>query len=218
MATRSIAKLFDDAPQARRAVNELERAGFTQDDISYLGGQEETGATGEAETGAATGAATGATIGTVIGGGAGLLAGLGALAIPGVGPLVAAGWLVAALTGAGAGAATGGLLGSLVNAGIGEDDAAGYSEGLRRGGHLVVIRTDDARAAEAERILDQYGPVDMQTRTADWRSEGWTGAEPITARPGGFGGTLGSGSAVPGFDDAAPGANDPRRRRPGDVA
>lgn len=223
MATRSIARLFDNAPHARMAVEELERAGFTQDDISYLGGQEDrgtsgTGTTGTGDTSAGTGAATGATLGTVLGGGAGLLAGLGALAIPGVGPLVAAGWLVAALTGAGAGAAAGGLLGSLVTAGFGEDEAAGYSEGVRRGGHLVVVRTDDTRAAEAERILDRHGPVDMQTRTADWRSEGWTGAEPTTARPGGFGGTLGSGAAVPGLDDGTPSANDPRQRRPGDVA
>jgi hypothetical protein len=218
MPTRSIARLYDNAPHARMAVEELERAGFTRDDVSYLGGQEETGTTGTGEGGAARGAATGATVGTVIGGGAGLLAGLGALAIPGIGPLVAAGWLVAALTGAGAGAAAGGLLGSLVSAGIGENEAAGYSEGVRRGGHLVMVRTEEPRAAEAERILDRHGPVDMPSRTADWRREGWTGTEPTTARPGGFGGTLGSGAAVPGLDEGTPGANDPRQRRPGDVA
>lgn len=218
MAMRSIARLYDTASQARMAVEELERAGFTQDDVSYLGGQENTGAAGAGERGVARGAATGATLGTMIGGGAGLLAGLGAMAIPGIGPLVAAGWLVAALAGAGAGAAAGGLLGGLVSAGLGEDEAAGYSEGVRRGGHLVVVRTEEARAAEAERILDRHGPVDMPTCTADWRSEGWTGTEPTTARPGGFGGTLGSGTAVPGLDEGTPGANDPRRRRPGDVA
>ena len=123
---------------------------------------------------AASGAGTGATIGTVLGGGAGLLAGIGALAIPGIGPIVAAGWLVAALTGAGAGAAAGGLLGSLTGAGIEERDAHVYSEGVRRGGSLVTVRTDDARADEAEAILTRYNPVDSTSREADYRSGGWT--------------------------------------------
>jgi len=123
---------------------------------------------------AASGAGTGATIGTVLGGGAGLLAGIGALAIPGLGPIVAAGWLVAALTGAGAGAAAGGLLGSLTGAGVEERDAHVYSEGVRRGGSLVTVRTDDARAAEAEAIMARYNPVDSTTREADYRAGGWT--------------------------------------------
>lgn len=244
MAKRSIARLYDNSEHARRAVNELEQAGFPHDDISYLGGQgaemgrtttsDVTGTTTTTEpnrgdTGAASGAATGATLGTVLGGGAGLLAGLGALAIPGLGPVVAAGWLVAALAGAGAGAAAGGLLGGLAAAGFGEEDAATYSEGVRRGGHLVVVRADDARAMEAEMILDRHGPVDMETRTADWRNEGWTGPTSPTGRAGSgvTSGTLAgtttaggpaAGTAAPGLDDPTVGANDPRRRRPGDVA
>lgn len=123
---------------------------------------------------AASGAGTGATIGTVLGGGAGLLAGIGALAIPGIGPIVAAGWLVAALTGAGAGAAAGGLLGSLTGAGMEERDAHVYSEGVRRGGSLVTVRTDDARGEEAEAIMARYNPVDSTSREADYRAGGWT--------------------------------------------
>lgn len=223
MAKRSIARLYDTADHARRAVAELEQAGFPHDDVSYLGGQgaelqrdTTAGATTTTEhdrgdTGAGSGAATGATLGTVLGGGAGLLAGLGSLAIPGLGPVVAAGWLVAALTGAGAGAAAGGLLGGLASAGFGEEDAATYSEGVRRGGHLVVVRADDARALEAEAILDRHGPIDMESRTADWRNEGWAG--PTTTAT-----SARTGTAVPGLDDPAVGANDPRRRRPGDVA
>jgi hypothetical protein len=231
MAKRSIARLYDTSEHAHRAVAELEQAGFLHDDISYLGGQgaemqrDTTPGTttpgtttpgttttehSRGDTGAGSGAATGATLGTVLGGGAGLLAGLGSLAIPGLGPVVAAGWLIAALTGAGAGAAAGGLLGGLASAGFGEEDAATYSEGVRRGGHLVLVRADDARAMEAEMILDRHGPVDMDSRTADWRNEGWAGSTTTTSAR--------TGTAVPGLDDPAVGANDPRRRRPGDVA
>ena len=239
MAIRSIARLYDSSEHARSAVSDLEAAGFPHDDISYLGGQGGTAAndittgtaatggttsTTQEETGTGKGAATGAALGTVLGGGAGLLAGLGALAIPGVGPVVAAGWLVATLTGAGVGAAAGGLLGGLAGAGLSEEEATSYSEGVRRGGHLVVVRADETRATEAERILDSHDPVDMHRRSSEWRNEGWTGrpdagvTSGTTGNVAGTAGGLGGGMAAPGLRDDVPGANDPTRRRPGDVA
>jgi hypothetical protein len=237
MATRSIARLFDTADTARAAVRDLENAGFAHDDVSYMGSEGGTAANdlttdttraGDTETG--SGAGTGATLGTVLGGGAGLLAGLGALAIPGVGPVVAAGWLVATLTGAGAGAAAGGLLGALTGAGLGEEGATTYAEGVRRGGHLVVVRATDERALEAERILERHNPIDMERRSADWRAEGWTGGSAAGIEAGrtsttGMGATavppaggLGGGMAAPGLNDEITTANDPTRRRRGDVA
>ncbi len=39
-----------------------------------------------------------------------------------------------------AGGAAGGVVGALIEAGISENDAAGYAEGVRRGGTLVTIR------------------------------------------------------------------------------
>ncbi|WP_206030124.1 hypothetical protein [Roseomonas sp. AR75] len=232
MATRNIARLYDSSGSAHAAVTELESAGFARSDISYMGPKGDgTTLRREDDTGADSGAATGATLGTVLGGGAGLLAGLGALAIPGVGPVVAAGWLIATLTGAGAGAAAGGLIGALAGAGFGEEEATTYSEGVRRGGHLVVVRAEVSRAAEAERILDRHEPVDMNRRSSDWRNEGWTGTSGGTgmaatsgsvssgtvagAPPGAYRG----GVAAPGLGaDSVPGANDPTLRKRGDVA
>jgi hypothetical protein len=230
MTTRSIARMFDSYEHAQAAIRDLEAAGFSSDDVSYMGNR--TGGTLEegteartGETGADTGAATGATLGTVLGGGAGLLAGIGALAIPGIGPVVAAGWLVAALTGAGVGAAAGGLLGALTGAGLGEEHATTYAEGVRRGGHLVVVRAAETRTTDAERILDRHNPVDMESRTTEWRNEGWTGGNAAGMGGAGTGlsgttagtstasGTLGTGMR----DDVTP-VNDPTRRRPGDVA
>ncbi|MFC7735197.1 general stress protein [Roseomonas sp. GCM10028921] len=188
MAMRTIARLYDNYSDAQAAVNALEAAGFMRDDISIVArDSNNTGGT-DADTVAdgdetATGAGTGATIGTVLGGGAGVLAGIGALAIPGLGPIVAAGWLVAALTGAGAGAAAGGLLGSLTGAGVEERDAHVYSEGVSRGGSLVTLRTDDARAAEAESIMMRHNPVDATTREADYRSSGWNGYQESSVLP-----------------------------------
>jgi len=179
MAIRSITRMYDDGLQAHAAIRDLEEAGFSHDEVSLMSSKrDETSATtthGSDETHSGTGAGTGATLGTLVGGGAGLLAGLGALAIPGVGPIVAAGWLVAAITGAGAGAAAGGLLGGLVGSGVEERDAHVYAEGVRRGGHLVMVRADDTRLAQAETILERHHPVDMASRESEYRSSGWSG-------------------------------------------
>lgn len=176
MALRTVARLYDSYADASAAVRELEAAGFLHDDVSLIGGHrgaQDLAAAGRGEeAGAAGGAAAGATVGTLVGGTAGLLAGLGALAIPGFGPIVAAGWLAAALAGAGIGAATGGILGALAQAGIAEEHAHVYAEGLRRGGTLVLVRAEDRRAAEAERILTHHNPVDMAARAAEYRTAG----------------------------------------------
>ena len=189
MTLRTLTALYDRYDDASNAVTKLEAAGIPHDDISLVSNKDEPAGTGPS-TGAtpehaATGAGTGATLGTVLGGGAGLLAGLGMLAIPGVGPVVAAGWLVATLTGAGIGAAAGGLTGSLTGAGLSEADAHAYSEGVRRGGTVLSVRTDDARSTQVMDILEEHGAVDLDERQEGWRQSGWTGAGADPARPGG---------------------------------
>jgi hypothetical protein len=84
-----------------------------------------------------------------------LLAGLGMLTIPGIGPVVAAGWLAATAAGAVAGAATGGIIGSLFGADVSEANSRIYTEGIRKGGTVVSVRTSAVNAAELEGILDR---------------------------------------------------------------
>lgn len=184
MAIRTVTGLFDDYDQAAKSVDQLEALGIPQADISILASNEgdrhagivaPNNRSGETESDASDGAGTGATLGTVLGGGAGLLTGLGLMAIPGVGPVVAAGWLVATLTGAGVGAAAGGLLGGLTGAGLSDDDAETYAEGVRRGGTLVTVRADEARADRVTAILNEHGSIDVDERAQNWRAEGWTG-------------------------------------------
>ncbi len=175
MATRTIARMFDSPAAASAAVRDLEAAGFTESEVSIIRGGDD--AATEQDSGN-TGAATGATIGALAGGGAGLLAGIGSLAIPGIGPIVAAGWLVATLTGAGALAAAGGLLGALVDAGVDRQEADVLTEGVRRGGSIVTVRTSDTRAPEAESILARHAPIDTARRAEEWRRDGWIGGTP----------------------------------------
>jgi len=195
MAQQTITALYDRYEDASAAVGEIERSGVPHDEVSLVSNNEgdrhagRLGGAGSADTRekAKDGTGAGATLGTVAGGAAGLLAGLGLIAIPGVGPVVAAGWLVATLTGAGIGAAAGGLTGALAGAGVSEGDAHAYGEGVRRGGTLVTIRLDPARAALAPTvtaILERHGAVDLDEKAGAWRAEGWTSPEPSTGLTG----------------------------------
>jgi len=176
VATKTVVGLFDDFASARSAAEQLEHAGVAREDISVIAGNEsgkyKDYASGTGEVG--KGVAGGAGAGAAIGGGLGLVAGLTALAIPGFGPIIAAGPIAAALTGAGLGAAAGGLIGGLTKAGISESDAEYYAEGVKRGGVLVTVRTTEALAHRASEILDDAGARDVDEKSKEWRSSGWT--------------------------------------------
>ena len=171
---RTVSRLYDTYGDAQRAVSGLEDAGFSASEIGMVSRYRDDKTLADT----ASGAATGATAGAVVGGGAGLLAALGVIAIPGIGPLVAAGVLATTLVGAAGGSVVGGLIGALTDYGVSEEDAHLYSEAVRRGSTLVTVRTDDARAAKAEAILDANRPVNTRERREAYTSAGWSKYDP----------------------------------------
>jgi uncharacterized protein (TIGR02271 family) len=189
---RTVVGLFNRFEDAQKVVQALRDGGFKGEDISlvardrsgeytrYLQGQKE----GQTEN-IADGAAAGAGVGAVLGGLGGILLGLGALAIPGIGPVVAAGPIAAGLAGAGAGAVAGGIVGALVDLGVPEDQANRYAEGIRRGGSLVTVRTQDEMANKAAQIMNRFNPVDVRGQSRQWQqNENWSrfdaNARPLT--------------------------------------
>jgi len=202
---KTVIGLYDDVSTARQVIDELVRAGFNRNDLSLVAnngaGADTTIGDTTADT-TAEGAVGGAVTGGVLGGLGGVLLGLGALAIPGIGPVVAAGPIVAGLTGAGIGAAVGGLVGALIGWGVPEEEAGFYAEGVRRGGTLVAAKADESLVDQALRIMNRFGPVDVQQRSAEWRAGGWSGfdanagdyRETTTARTGKSGTTTGMGT------------------------
>ncbi|MGH8177607.1 MAG: YsnF/AvaK domain-containing protein [Steroidobacter sp.] len=60
---------------------------------------------------------------------------------------------------------------------VADEDRPAYAEGLRRGGCLLTATVDDEQTDEAIAILEASNAVDLDERTEQWRSEGWTGAE-----------------------------------------
>ena len=187
---KTVVGSFDSFEEAHRVVDQLRAMGIESNDVSLVAndarGQYAPSATGSAWTGtAATNSgssgstagdvATGAVAGGVIGGTAGLIAGLAGLAVPGVGPLVAAGPIAAALAGVGVGAVAGGLVGGLRHVGVSDTDAEYYAEAVRRGGALITVRVDDARANEVADLMRQHGAIDIEGRVSQWKQSGWSG-------------------------------------------
>jgi hypothetical protein len=182
----TVVGLYEDLRDAEKVVRGLQKAGFARDDISLVartaGGNEMPGA------GQDTGYETRreATAGAMIGGAAGLVVGLASLLIPGIGPIIAAGPLATALAGVGVGAVAGGLMGVLTKAGVPEEHAFAYAEGLRQGRTLVMVKTPAAEADRAVAIMNQYSPIEMDTRPGAEEPE----TEPVRFRAAPFDGAL----------------------------
>jgi hypothetical protein len=162
----TVVGVFDDRLQADRAVDELRRAGFRDDQIGvamrYDAGDAAVSDVAETE---GSHAGTGAVTGVVAGLGLGALAGLGVLSgvIPVVGPAIAGGTLGVVLSNAAAGAGVGGLVGALAGAGVPEDEAHYYQGEFESGRTIVTVRTD-GRAADAMAVMRQHGAYDMSSR------------------------------------------------------
>jgi len=183
--TVTISRLYDNYPDAEKAVRGLEAAGIPHSDISIVANNSDNWWNSDKKPDRdrdgvddrAEGAGKGAGIGAGVGGAAGLLAGLGLLAIPGLGPVVAAGWLASTALGAAAGAATGGVVGALTEAGVSKEDAPLYAEGVRRGGTLVTARVADGDRARFDAVLNQSA-VNLRDRSAAWQKSGWNTFDP----------------------------------------
>ncbi|GAC1365923.1 MAG: hypothetical protein NVSMB44_28500 [Ktedonobacteraceae bacterium] len=152
--------VFADSEQARRAIDELERAGFDKKEIGYLVRTEETeAADADRQARVATGAVSGGVLGGVLGAAASLL-------IPGIGPAVAGGILAATFGGVVLGAAAGGIVGALTGLGVSEEDARFYQRELEAGRTIVTVKNADG-AAEAANILRRNGAYNAATPLAD---------------------------------------------------
>lgn len=165
----TLSRLFPDSASARAVVEELKAAGLPEDDIGIIsqtrtipmenadmenaGDEIDRDRDGHDDRGETVNRSAG--IGAALGGAAGLLAGLGAFVLPGIGTVVAAGWLASTLAGVVAGGAAGGVVGALIEAGVSENDAAGYAEGVRRGGTLITIRVTGRDRDFYEDVLTQ---------------------------------------------------------------
>lgn len=67
-----------------------------------------------------------------------------------------------------------GLWASIKNAFLPDADRHAYEEGVRRGGFLLTADVDDDATPAAVKALEDANSVDLDERSAQWRTEGWT--------------------------------------------
>jgi len=104
-----------------------------------------------------------------------------------------------------------------------DEDRATYAEGLKRGGYVVTVRTDSTHYAQAIDILDDDGTVDLDQRSAQWRTEGWTHSRPSTGMGaatgrGALAGSQSSSGALGRRDESIPVAEEELRVGKRDVS
>ena len=178
-STRSpIVGVFSNPQQADRAISELRRAGFNDNEIGIAMRHVEGGAVIPSTEGGTcadssevdtaehdTYAGTGALAGSLAGLGLGALAGVGVLSgvIPVIGPAIAGGTLGVILSNAAAGAGIAGLVGALVGAGVPEHEAQYYQSEFEAGRVIITVNSGD-RTDEAMAILRRNGAYDMSTQ------------------------------------------------------
>jgi hypothetical protein len=160
----TVVGVFEDRSQAQRAVSELRRANFREDQIGVLGRDDSAPAAdrpGESRVaeGAAIGAATGAGVGAL------WALGIAANVLPGVGPVIAGGLLASVLASAAGTAVAGGIVGALIGLGIPEHEAKFYEGEFHAGRTLVTVKAD-GRYDEAFTILRNCGAYDIETAVA----------------------------------------------------
>lgn len=168
--------------EAVEVIEDLQRQGYRDEDISVLskdkGGVERV--TEETGTQAGEGAAAGAATGGALGGLGGVLAGLGALAIPGIGPIIAAGPIAAGLAGAAAGAGVGGIAGALIGLGVPEDEAKSYEERFKEGHILVLVEDEEAKQPDRndmDRFTESDDPLIGTERSTSIRGDAGPGRD-----------------------------------------
>ena len=58
--------------------------------------------------------------------------------------------------------------------GVQHEDLPYYQEGLKRGGTLLTVQTDETRENEVAGIFADHNAIDIDTRAKEWQSAGWT--------------------------------------------
>ncbi|MCB0063819.1 MAG: YsnF/AvaK domain-containing protein [Caldilineaceae bacterium] len=69
----------------------------------------------------------------------------------------------------------------LINSGLPRSDAEAYVEGVRRGGNLVMVTTEDSRIDSAVDIMERHNSINIHERANLWRNDGWEGTVPAQA-------------------------------------
>ena len=181
---KTISAMYDTMAQAQATVTELLAQGIPNSDINLVANASDAEYAANFTEGNKIHEA-GETVteaGAAVGGIGGLVVGLSFFMIPGIGPVLAAGGLLASLiAGTSLGALAGGAVSVLVELGIASEQAGTYAEGIRRGGALLVVKSSEAVADQAEAVIKRHQPINVEERALSWKQRGWATYDPQAA-------------------------------------
>jgi hypothetical protein len=163
-----VISVFEDRLSAERALAELRRAGFDEEQVGLVMRDAKSPKPRRAAGRKPSKAEEGMTNGAIAGGLLGSVGAVGAVVaglIPGVGPLLSVGLLASVLSGAAAGLAAGSVVGALVGLGVPEDEARHYESEVKAGRVLVTVR-GGRRNGRAVALLRQAGGCDFDPEKA----------------------------------------------------
>lgn len=148
---KTVVGLMDTYGLATDSVRDLQNNGFNRKSISLLAASSFAGEMREGQGKQAPG---------------GFALGLKRIDISGIGSVIAAGPIISLLPDSG-------IVGALEQKGVPSEHANYYAEGMRRGGTLCIIETDDDNAGRAADILSDHGAIDIEERSNQWKKTGW---------------------------------------------
>lgn len=155
---RTIVGLYDEYDQAKETYRDLVKAGFKRDNISLFANNRE----GEQD-------AKGGFFKDLFGGGS--EADWRRTNLPGIGSVSSTGSLAEQMTDLNESLVT-----VLMEYGVPDPDAQMYAEGLRRGGNLIVLFSEEEDHQKAIQIMSEHNPVDIGQRMEIIKQkENWRG-------------------------------------------
>jgi uncharacterized protein (TIGR02271 family) len=99
-----------------------------------------------------------------------------------------------------------GFWGGLKNTFLPDEDRHTYEEGVRRGHFLLTVNTDAQNADRVHQILESSNAVDVDEKSASWKSEGWT--PPSSGSSTGAGLGMAAGGSASAFGASSSGSSD----------
>lgn len=191
MKENTVVALFDEFEDAMGALSDLVQAGIARDRITLLANSASAHHPSvlsnpayaredmeKPESDATSGLGLGVVIGAGIGGFLGYLLGSGTIALPFLTGLINGQTWIAVAAGTVLGGIVGGLVGWLMDRGVSDEDEKLYAEGIKHGGTLVTVHLPEDLVDRAKVIFKSRGAVDIETRDAEWRAEGWVSFDP----------------------------------------
>lgn len=176
-----IAGLYKKKEQAYQAYRALQATGFQKQDLTMLVRKQvrppdfsDRASAGDLAKSAGIGAIAIGLLGGILG----LLVGEGLIPVtrwfPNFEPGTSTALIFLAVSGLVIGAWIGGLLGAVIKLAFSDEQTAITDEGVKHGGLLLVVSTDETQETTAQVVLEENGATDVENLSDTWNREIWS--------------------------------------------